>query len=155
MTISIKIKEIMANMPDTLNTKKEVDDYYKKAMAKVIKDNKADIENKPKKELNGYQKFMKENIGIIKSENPKLTGPEVFSIIAAKWKKEKEANGAKVEENVKEDVKADVNTDVKTEEDVKEDTKVEEDVKADVKEDVKADVKEVVKEVKKKDKKAK
>jgi hypothetical protein len=155
MTISIKIKEIMANMPDTLNTKKEVDDYYKKAMAKVIKDNKADIENKPKKELNGYQKFMKENIGIIKSENPKLTGPEVFSIIAAKWKKEKEANGAKVEENVKEDVKADVKNeeDVKEDikEDVKEDTKVEEDVKA----DVKADVKEVVKEVKKKDKKAK
>ena len=134
-------------MPDTLNTKKEVDDYYKKAMAKVIKDNKADIENKPKKELNGYQKFMKENIGIIKSENPKLTGPEVFSIIAAKWKKEKEANGAKVEENVKADVKADVKTDIKNEEDVKEDTKVEEDVKA--------DVKEVVKEVKKKDKKAK
>jgi len=155
MTISIKIKEIMANMPDTLNTKKEVDDYYKKAMAKVIKDNKADIENKPKKELNGYQKFMKENIGIIKSENSKLTGPEVFSIIAAKWKKEKEANGAKVEENVKTDVKEDV----KTEEDVKEDTKVEEDVKEDIKEDVKADVKadvkEVVKEVKKKDKKAK
>jgi hypothetical protein len=155
MTISIKIKEIMANMPDTLNTKKEVDDYYKKAMAKVIKDNKADIENKPKKELNGYQKFMKENIGIIKSENPKLTGPEVFSIIAAKWKKEKEANGAKVEENVKAAVKADI----KNEEDVKEDTKVEEDVKEDIKEDVKADVKadvkEVVKEVKKKDKKAK
>jgi hypothetical protein len=151
MTISIKIKEIMANMPDTLNTKKEVDYYYKKAMAKVIKDNKADIENKPKKELNGYQKFMKENIGIIKSENPKLTGPEVFSIIAAKWKKEKEANGAKVEENVKEDVKEDV----KNEEDVKEDIK--EDVKEDTKveEDVKADVKEVVKEVKKKDKKAK
>jgi hypothetical protein len=143
MTISIKIKEIMANMPDTLNTKKEVDYYYKKAMAKVIKDNKADIENKPKKELNGYQKFMKENIGIIKSENPKLTGPEVFSIIAAKWKKEKEANGSKVEE----DVKAGFKTDVKTEEDIKEDTKVEEDVKE--------DVKEVVKEVKKKDKKAK
>jgi hypothetical protein len=156
MTISIKIKEIMADMPDTLNTKKEVDDYYKKAMAKVIKDNKADIENKPKKELNGYQKFMKENIGIIKSENSKLTGPEVFSMIAAKWKKEKEANGAKVEEDVKTDVKADVKADVKTdvkadvknEEDVKEDTKVEEDVKA----DVKADVKEVIK---KKDKKVK
>ena len=52
MTISIKIKEIMANMPDTLNTKKEVDDYYKNAMAKVLKDNKVDNENKPKKELN-------------------------------------------------------------------------------------------------------
>ena len=145
MTISIKIKEIMANMPDTLNTKKEVDDYYKNAMAKVLKDNKADNENKPKKELNAYQKFMKENISIVKNENPKLTGPEVFSIIAAKWKKQKEVDGVK-EDDVK--VKVD-------EDDIKvEDVKVEDDdIKvADVK--VKED-KEVVKEVKKKDKKVK
>ena len=143
MTISIKIKEIMANMPDTLNTKKEVDDYYKNAMAKVLKDNKADNENKPKKELNAYQKFMKENISIVKNENPKLTGPEVFSIIAAKWKKQKEVDGVKVDDvKVKvEDVKVD---DIKVEDD---DIKV-----ADVK--VKED-KEVVKEVKKKDKKVK
>ena len=153
MTISIKIKEIMANMPDTLNTKKEVDDYYKNAMAKVLKDNKADNENKPKKELNAYQKFMKENISIVKNENPKLTGPEVFSIIAAKWKKQKEVDGVKVD-----DVKVE-NDDIKVEdvkvEDVKvEDVKVEDDdIKvADVK--VKED-KEVVKEVKKKDKKVK
>ena len=145
MTISIKIKEIMANMPDTLNTKKEVDDYYKNAMAKVLKDNKADNENKPKKELNAYQKFMKENISIVKNENPKLTGPEVFSIIAAKWKKQKEVDGVN-EDDVK--VKVD-------EDDIKvEDVKVEDDdIKvADVK--VKED-KEVVKEVKKKDKKVK
>ena len=141
MTISIKIKEIMANMPDTLNTKKEVDDYYKNAMAKVLKDNKADNENKPKKELNAYQKFMKENISIVKNENPKLTGPEVFSIIAAKWKKQKEVDGVKVDDVKVDDVKED---DVKVE-----DVKVE-----DVKEVVKED-KEVVKEVKKKDKKVK
>jgi hypothetical protein len=29
MTLSIKIKELMAMMPDTLNSKKDVDDYYK------------------------------------------------------------------------------------------------------------------------------
>ena len=29
MSIAMKIKEYMNNMPDTLNTKKEVDDYYK------------------------------------------------------------------------------------------------------------------------------
>ena len=151
MTISIKIKEIMANMPDTLNTKKEVDDYYKNAMAKVLKDNKADNENKPKKELNAYQKFMKENISIVKNENPKLTGPEVFSIIAAKWKKQKEVDGVK-----EDDVKVKVDEDVKVKvDDIKvEDVKVEDDdIKvADVK--VKED-KEVVKEVKKKDKKVK
>lgn len=145
----------MANMPDTLNTKKEVDDYYKNAMAKVLKDNKADKENKPKKELNAYQKFMKENISIVKNENPKLTGPEVFSIIAAKWKKQKEVDGVKVD-----DVKVKVDEDDIKVEDVKvadvkvEDVKVEDDdIKvADVK--VKED-KEVVKEVKKKDKKVK
>jgi len=145
MTISIKIKEIMAIMPDTLNTKKEVDDYYKSAMAKVLKDTKTDNENKPKKELNAYQKFMKENISIVKNENPNLTGTEVFSIIAKKWKEQKEENkepkaDVKVEEDVKDDAKADAKADVK----------VEDDVKADVKADVKDDAKEVVKEVKKK-----
>ena len=148
MTISIKIKEIMANMPDTLNTKKEVDDYYKNAMTKVLKDNKVDKENKPKKELNAYQKFMKENISIVKNENPKLTGPEVFSIIAAKWKKQKEVDGVKEDDvNVDDD-------DIKVADVKVEDVKVDDDdIKvADVK--VKED-KEFVKEVKKKDKKVK
>ena len=135
-------------MPDTLNTKKEVDDYYKNAMAKVLKDNKADSENKPKKELNAYQKFMKENISIVKNENPKLTGPEVFSIIAAKWKKQKEVDGVKVDDVKVDDVKVD---DVKVDDVKVNDVKVKVD---DVKEDVKED-KEVVKEVKKKDKKVK
>jgi hypothetical protein len=145
MTISIKIKEIMAIMPDTLNTKKEVDDYYKNAMAKVLKDTKTDNENKPKKELNAYQKFMKENISIVKNENPNLTGTEVFSIIAKKWKEQKEENkDVKADVKVEEDVKADVKADDKA------DVKVEDDVKADVKADVKDDAKEVVKEVKKK-----
>jgi hypothetical protein len=149
MTISIKIKEIMAIMPDTLNTKKEVDDYYKNAMAKVLKDTKTDNENKPKKELNAYQKFMKENISIVKNENPNLTGTEVFSIIAKKWKEQKEENkDVKADVKVEEDVKADDKADDKA--DVKADVKVEDDVKADVKADVKDDAKEVVKEVKKK-----
>jgi len=139
----------MAIMPDTLNTKKEVDDYYKSAMAKVLKDTKTDNENKPKKELNAYQKFMKENISIVKNENPNLTGTEVFSIIAKKWKEQKEENketkaDVKVEEDVKADVKDDVKADVKA--DAKDDVKVEEDVK----DNVKDDAKEVVKEVKKK-----
>jgi hypothetical protein len=153
MTISIKIKEIMAIMSDTLNTKKEVDDYYKNAMAKVLKDTKTDNENKPKKELNAYQKFMKENISIVKNENPNLTGTEVFSIIAKKWKEQKEENkepkaDVKVEEDAKADVKVeeDAKANVKVEDDVKANVKVEDDVKADVKDDAK----EVVKEVKKK-----
>ena len=90
MTISIKIKEIMKNMPETLNTKKEIDDYYKDAMKKTLENNKLLEDNKPKKELNAYQKFMKENSKNVKEQNPTLTGPEVFSMIANMWKKQKE-----------------------------------------------------------------
>ena len=99
-TIAMKIKELMANMPDTLNTKKEIDDYYKDAMKKAVvnKSSKKDASDadKPKKELNGYQLFMKEKIKVVKEENPSLTGPEVFSKIAELWKKQKEdvASGA-------------------------------------------------------------
>ena len=96
-TISMKIKEAMANMPDTYNTKKEIDDYYKEAMKKAVENSKTkrvaktgDNTDKPKKELNGYQLFMKEQIKIVKEENPSLTGPEVFSKIAELWKKKKE-----------------------------------------------------------------
>jgi hypothetical protein len=96
-TISMKIKEAMANMPDTYNTKKEIDDYYKEAMKKATENSKAkrvakpsDDTDKPKKERNGYQLFMKEHIKIVKEANPSLTGPEVFSKIAELWKKKKE-----------------------------------------------------------------
>jgi hypothetical protein len=99
----MKIKEAMANMPDTYNTKKEIDDYYKEAMKKATENSKAkkvaktsDDTDKPKKELNGYQLFMKEHIKIVKEENPSLTGPEVFSKIAELWKKKKEEAGAAV-----------------------------------------------------------
>ena len=94
MTLSIKIKELMVMMPDTLNSKKDVDDYYKDAMKKSVEKKKGNDndDTKPKKALNEYQKFMKENIKTIKEKNPKLTGPEVFSMIAKLWKKEKEEN---------------------------------------------------------------
>lgn len=140
MTISIKIKEIMSNMPDTLNTKKEIDDYYKDAMKKTLENNKLK-EDKPKKELNAYQKFMKENIAIVKEKNSNLTGPEVFSLIATMWKKQKELNVDSVE--VKDtDPKPVVECEKKTK-----------DVVDDISEITEA--KEETKEVKKKEKKAK
>ena len=84
----------MAMMPDTLNSKKDVDDYYKDAMKKSVEKKKGNDndDTKPKKALNEYQKFMKETIKTVKEKNPKLTGPEVFSMIAKLWKKEKEEN---------------------------------------------------------------
>jgi hypothetical protein len=35
MPFNILIKEVMAKMPDTFNTKKEIDEYYKKAMKEI------------------------------------------------------------------------------------------------------------------------
>lgn len=158
MTISIKIKELMMQMPDTLNTKKEVDDYYKEAMKKCIENKKVNDDTKPKKELNAYQKFMKENIKTVKEENPKLTGPEVFSMIATLWKKQKEENtsgeaGSSVADPVvpveEEDIEVSVDN---TTEEVKDKVVVSKDVSDEVV--ASKDVKDT-KDVKKKDKKAK
>lgn len=131
MSIAIKIKEYMNNMPDTLNTKKEVDEYFKDAMKKTLEKNK-NKEDKPKKELNGYQLFMKENSKSVKEQNPGLSGPEVFKLIAAMWKKQKEDAVDDVETSKEEDVKKEPA--VKDKED---------------------NVEEPVKEIKKKEKKAK
>jgi hypothetical protein len=123
----MKIKEAMANMPDTYNTKKEIDDYYKEAMKKAMENSKtkkgakpSDDTDKPKKELNGYQLFMKEHIKIVKEENPSLTGPEVFSKIAELWKKKKEDTGAASSETsvvaTAADAKADATAEAKADE---------------------------------------
>jgi hypothetical protein len=137
MTIAIKIKELMANMPDTLNTKKEIDDYYKDAMKKSVENNKLDANAvKPKKELNGYQKFMKENIKIVKEQNPTLTGPEVFSKIAELWKKQKET-GTNTKTNDVDVSVSETNEDTIETEETNELTEVKPDVKAEPKPDVK------------------
>ena len=85
----MNIKESMNNMPDTLNTKAEVEAYYKAAMKKALELNKKNNDAKPKKELNEYQRFMKDNISIVKEKNSHLTGPQVFSLIATMWKEHK------------------------------------------------------------------
>ena len=40
LTYAMRIKEIMANMPITLQTKKEIDEYYKNAMKYITKKEK-------------------------------------------------------------------------------------------------------------------
>ena len=122
-------------MPETLNTKKEIDDYYKDAMKKTLENNKLLEDNKPKKELNAYQKFMKENSKNVKEQNPTLTGPEVFSMIANMWKKQKE-KPVDVIDSVAESVAEKKETNENIADDISE-------------------IKEEVKEVKKKEKKVK
>ena len=150
----MKMKEYMNNMPENIKTKKEIEVYFKDGMKKTVENNNVD---KPKKEPNDYNKFVKEQIKILKKDDPNLTGPQVFSMVAAMWRKQKEDNVAKVNDVKVEDVKVE---DVKVE-DVKDDDVKVNDVKVgDVKDDdVKVDDVKVedddVKEVKGKKKKAK
>jgi hypothetical protein len=111
-TYATYIKEIMANMPDDLNSKKEIDNFYKAAIKDIkgkIKDankaakaaNKAakkkgkkasdedDVE-KVKKPPSAYQIFLKENRASVKEENPELTGKECTELLRTMWSKHKE-----------------------------------------------------------------
>lgn len=114
-TYATYIKEIMANMPDDLDSKKEIDNFYKAAIKDIkgkIKDankaaktaNKAakaakkkgkkvsdedDVE-KVKKPPSAYQIFLKENRASVKEENPELTGKECTELLRTMWSKHKE-----------------------------------------------------------------
>ena len=108
-TFAVALKERMMDMPDELNTKKEIDEYFKNLM-KELKDEmkKEKIENaekkkndkkkkkdnldedgneKPKKPLNKYQQFIKDNQDRIKEEFPELSNTERFTKLAEEWNK--------------------------------------------------------------------
>jgi hypothetical protein len=113
----MRVKEIMVNMPDNLDTKKEVDEYYKNAMKDIKEKNKEEKKEKkatktaiPKKRakkvevddegneiekvkrpLNNYQKFIQDNRAKVKEENPTLNGEEIFTLIAELWNKHKKS----------------------------------------------------------------
>jgi hypothetical protein len=125
------MKEYMDKMPETLKTKKEIDEYYKISMKKSIENSKKNTDDNPKKDLTKYQKFIKDNSKIVKQQNPDLTGPQVFSMIAQMWKKQKETI---LQNNEIEDKNED-NVSVDEIEEVKEEVKI--DIKDEVKEDVK------------------
>jgi len=107
-TYATYIKELMANMSDNLDSKKEIDNFYKvsiKAVKEKINDeNKGtkkkrgkkagdedDVE-KVKKPPNAYQIFLKENRQAVKEENPELTGKECTELLRTMWSKHKEDN---------------------------------------------------------------
>lgn len=93
-----QMKDMIANMPDTLNTKKEIDAYLKDAMKNIKIDGNDD---KPKKELNAYQQYVKDNTKTVKEQNPSLSGKEVFSLIATMWQKTQNADGTKSAKSAK------------------------------------------------------
>ena len=109
ITFAVALKERMMDMPDELNTKKEIDEYFKNIMKELKEELKKEkIENaekkkndkkkkkdnldedgnvKPKKPLNKYQQFIKDNQDRIKEEFPELSNTERFTKLAEEWNK--------------------------------------------------------------------
>ena len=108
-TFAVALKERMMDMPDELNTKKEIDEYFKNIMKELKEEMKKEkIDNaekkkndkkkkkdnldedgneKPKKPLNKYQQFIKDNQDRIKQEFPELSNTERFTKLAEEWNK--------------------------------------------------------------------
>jgi len=88
-SFAVQMKEKIANMPDTFNTKKEIEAYVKDAMKNIKTD------DKPKKGLTAYQQFISDNSKSVKEQNPTFTGKEVFSRIATMWNESKNKDKSK------------------------------------------------------------
>ena len=144
---NVLFKVYIENMPDALNTKKDVDEYCKhfwkdnkekvkgaKAAEKAAKAEKPkhkkgfdkDGNPKEKRAPSPYNIFVKDKYAEIKAENPNMDKTEIFAEIAKKWQESKKLK----EEEVKEE-------EVKEEEE-KEEAKEEEAKEEEVKEEVKA-----------------
>jgi len=85
MTLATVFKERISQMPDDINTKKDIEIYYKN----LLKEIDEELKKKNKKPLNPYQQFVKEMQAKIKSDNPELSAKERFTKIADEWQKQK------------------------------------------------------------------
>ena len=129
-TIAIQVKEKMANMPDTLNTKKELEAYFKD----VVKNITVTVVDKPKRELTAYQQYVRDNSKPVKEQNPQLTGKEVFSLIAKMWRESQNGDNAKpAKEEKREEEKDPVKEEEKVPDVKAHDTEIEEVKPPDVK----------------------
>ena len=164
-TYATLIKEIMANMPDNLENKKEIDIYYKNAMkevkekmkedkkaakaaptkrAKRVKKVEVDSDGneivKVKKPLTKYLKFIQDNRQKVKDDNPNLSSKEYMVLLANLWNKHKEdiKTDDDVEEETEDDDKKDNDSDDSDDEDKKDADKKDSDkAKTDVKKEKK------------------
>jgi hypothetical protein len=127
-TIAIQIKEKMAIMPDTFDTKKGVETYFKDAMKNIV----TTAVDKPKRKLSAYQQYVSVNIKLMKEQNPQLLGTEVLSLVAKMWKESQNGDNAKP-------VNEEKKVDEKVSDEKVSDTEIEEEKPPDVKPpDVKA-----------------
>ena len=118
-TTNALFKVHIENIPDALNTKKDVDEYCKqfwKENKDKVKDAKAaekaanaekpkrkkgfDKEGNPreKRAPSPYNIFVKEKRGEVKEANPEMDNKEIFKEIARLWKAQKCENVEKNEE---------------------------------------------------------
>lgn len=95
ITIATVFKQRIVDMPDTIETKKDIETYSKNLVKEILNDfkkkNKKENVDLPKKPLNPYQQFVKDMQRKIKDENPELDAKERFSKIAQEWQKQKVA----------------------------------------------------------------
>jgi hypothetical protein len=144
-TLAMRIKEIMVSMSDNLDTKKEIDEFYKNAMKDIKEKNneekkekkikkaepkkrgkKVEVDDdgneivKVKKPLNKYQKFIQDNRKKVKEENPEMSGEEIFSLIAEMWGKHKEdiKNGVIKDDDINDNIKV-ADSDKDSDDDIK------------------------------------
>ena len=119
------LKVYIENMPEALNTKKDIDEYIKefwKDFREKAKEAKAAKAEKPKRKKgvdkdgnvkekrapSQYNIFVKEQYEIIKNANPELDKTQIFAEIGKIWKEKKgndDEKPAKKVEEPKEDPK--------------------------------------------------
>ena len=104
-TTNAMYKRYIANMPDILNTLKDINDYtreFKKINKDYLLNNKKNAKKlkvkkgfdkdgnvKEKRAPTLYNIFVKDQFPIIKNTNPELDKKEIFKEIAKVWKKRK------------------------------------------------------------------
>lgn len=145
-TIATMIMERIANMPDELDTIKEVEAYFKQAM-KEIKEEKKKLKaeeaekkknDKPKrvakkadvkvdddgnvipKKLTPLNQYIKDNQQRINEKYPDLTNPERFTKLAEEWKEYKKTLVKEKEEVIAEVVEIEKEKTVEPAEEIKE-----------------------------------
>lgn len=131
-TINSQFKSYIENMPDILNSKKEVADFcknfwieQKNKIKEPKKNNKLDKNGnvKEKKAPNAYNLFIKNKYSEIKSQNPEMDKTKIFEELAKLWNAQKLNAKEDAKEDPKEEAKEDPKADAK--EDPKEEAKVE------------------------------
>lgn len=133
---NVLIKEYMAKMPNDLNTKKEIDEYYKigckdindkikeekkankaaqkkeganKRVKKENLDKDGNVIEVVKKPPTEYQQFMRDNKDEVKEKFPDLKNNERFAKIAELWRKFKEDKAKENDSKIEEEMEDDKN----------------------------------------------